>query len=161
MTQDQAGSSTQHASQASKRPIISSGTIPPLPSRKARNVSSQLSTRSRTRSRTGSLPPLSKERNAQHLPEVPPYPHPDEDLEETPQPTPIASATPVPVDNEISKDLRHVEMVETCRSDQEPSLEHPPTLGNKQNRLHETDPPRGNSSRTTSSTSPGIWRDTS
>ena len=140
MTQDQAGSSTQHALQASKRPIISSGTIPPLPPRQARNVSSQLNTRSRTRSRTGSLPPLSKELNAQHHPEVPPYPHPDEDLEETPQPTPVASATPVPVDNETSKDLRHVEIVETSRFNQEPSL-HPPTLGNKQNRLYETEPP--------------------
>ena len=34
-------------------------------------------------------------------------------------------------------------MVETCRSNQDPSLEHPPTLGNtqsEQNILHETDP---------------------
>ena len=122
MTQDQAGSSTQHALQASKRPLISSGTISPLPPRQARNVSlqpntpSQPNTRSRTRSRTGSLPPLSKERNAQHLPEVPPYPHPDEDLEDTPQSTPVASATPVSVDNEISKEPRHVEKAVRIRA---------------------------------------------
>ena len=122
MTQDQAGSSTQHALQASKRPLISSGTISPLPPRQARNVSlqpntpSQPNTRSRTRSRTGSLPPLSKERNAQHLPEVPPYPHPDEDLEDTPQSTPVASATPVSVDNEISKEPRHVEKTVRIRA---------------------------------------------
>ena len=77
--------------------------------------------------------PTFKGRNAQHLPEVPPYPHTDEDLEETSQPTPAISATPAPVGNETSKDLPHVEKVERYCYVHEPSLEHPPTLGNKQN----------------------------
>lgn len=127
-TMTQPGPSSQHAATATRRPHISSGTIPQPPPRQTTSASSQQqnqpTSRSRTRSRTGSLPPRSRERNAQHLPEVPPFPHPDdEDPTDTPHQPPAADAA-AGLGNENPvvniQGVERSEVIQTCTEVQRP-----------------------------------------
>ena len=112
-------SSAQHAAAVSRRAHISSGTIPPPPTRRAFQVSTQPL---QSRSRTGTLPLRSREPNAPHLPEVTTYPHPEEeDPEEIPQATATAAAEDAEFDHEDSVILHPTDQggaERTCRTTQ-------------------------------------------
>ena len=126
-------SSAQIAAAVSRRAHISSGTIPPPPTRRAFQVSTQPL---QSRSRTGLLPLRSREPNAPHLPEVTTYPHPEEeDPEEIPQATATAAAEDAEFDHEDSVILHPTDQggaERTCRTTQEHHRESATLLERRQ-----------------------------